>query len=751
MRVWIGLLAMGLASAAGAVSPAPAPAVCAARSAPAAADQPHWAPFVINHFARKDSLADASFLLDAPAGKHGFVRARNGHLYFQDGTRLRCWGVNLTGWTPGSAEIPPHHEADVFAAELARLGVDCVRLHFLDMPDVTHLRNHDIGPSGDPEPVTHTPVGLIDASRDDTSHFDPTQLDHLDYFFAQLKKHGIYADFNLNVGHTWKPGDDIPDATLIGVAKGETYIGPELIAHEKQYAKMLLDHRNPYTGLRYADDPAVSTVEIVNENSLLEFWMRNWMRGELVKGAPRHQLDFTPHYLALLTRMYNDWLATHRSPEQIARIRKDAGVAAGEPVPILHRQQFEAASTLLFYSQGDFLIDAERHFLEGMRTFLRKQVGVKAPIIATADHSYFIPGEPLLETTQHFDIVDAHVYWQHPALFGKRDTPMVNDPDGSILQRLSRTAMLGKPFTVSEVNEPFPHDYDAEQIPILAAYAALQDWDGVFFYSFETKLAGQWKGMIGDHFDMAEHPTKIAELPVGAMIFLRGDVAPARKIVTRSYSRDQVLEMMRMPMSAMPSFTPGYPARLPLVHETRIKCLDCTPVAAKAPPETMPIVSDTGQIKWSVDHGKDGVVTIDTRRSQAIVGFIRQTHARTTNLTADISTPFAAITLSSLDGKPIDHSNEMLLTTTARVKNTGMVWNSRHSVTSKWGTAPTLIEPVTGWLQFRDLVGVVGITATPLDGAARPMTPINARLLENGWELPIGTPATTTYLIRVYR
>ena len=30
-----------------------------------------------------------SHLLDAPAGKHGFVQSKNGHLYFEDGTRAR--------------------------------------------------------------------------------------------------------------------------------------------------------------------------------------------------------------------------------------------------------------------------------------------------------------------------------------------------------------------------------------------------------------------------------------------------------------------------------------------------------------------------------------------------------------------------------------------------------------------------------------------------------------------------------------
>ena len=97
---------------------------------------------------------------------------------------------------------------------------------------------------------------------------------------------------------------------------------------------MLLAHTNPYTKMRYADDPAVAIVEILNENSLLEFWMRNWFRGELGGSEPRRQLDLTPHYLALLTREYNDWLAAHRSASERATLRKEVGVAAGGAIPL---------------------------------------------------------------------------------------------------------------------------------------------------------------------------------------------------------------------------------------------------------------------------------------------------------------------------------------------------------------------------------------------------------------------------------
>ncbi|KAI1691690.1 hypothetical protein DdX_21727 [Ditylenchus destructor] len=107
----------------------------------------------------------------------------------------------------------------------------------------------------------------------------------------------------------------------------------------------------------------------------------------------------------------------------------------------------------------------------------------------TADHTYFMANQPLMRTALAADLLDAHVYWQHPAIYGRRNEPMVNAPELSIIQKLARSAAVGKPFTVSEVNHPFPSDYGAEMIPILASYAALQDWDGIFFYTFETKIA----------------------------------------------------------------------------------------------------------------------------------------------------------------------------------------------------------------------------------------------------------------------
>ena len=147
-------------------------------TAGARAASPPTVPFVIEYPADCRSPADVSFLLDAPAGKDGFIRPSGGHLVTPDGKRFRIWGVNL----PVRGTVPEKANAAIIAANIARLGINCVRFHFLDRP---------------------APDGIIDPNRDDTRSFDPVYIDRLDFFISELKKRGIYADLNLNAGRTY--------------------------------------------------------------------------------------------------------------------------------------------------------------------------------------------------------------------------------------------------------------------------------------------------------------------------------------------------------------------------------------------------------------------------------------------------------------------------------------------------------------------------------------------------------------------
>ncbi len=722
--------------------------------------------FPVDHFATTASPIDVRFLLDAPAGKHGFIGVSGGHLVTPDGKRFRFWGVNLAGWTEGSALLPPHHDAEVYASTLARLGINCVRFQFLDLPDQVPPRDGgNSGPSRQGAPPAGSqrnraiagepqrPLGLIDGSRDDTRSMNPEQLDRLDYLVYQLKQNGIYIDFNLNVGRVYKSGDGVQDYSLIGVAKAITYFDPRLVELQKEYARQLLTHENPYTKTSYNDEPAIAIVEIVNENSVLEFWQRDWLRGNLTPGGARYQLDITPYHKKLLTSLYNAWLAKTYPAATLARIRAAAHVGAGEDVPILQRQDFDTAPAVRFHAEGEFYTHLETSFLEVMRDYIRKDLRVKSLLIGTADHTYFIAGMPLVRSTSKLDIVDAHVYWWPPSQTSHRgQPPMVNDPLHSMPVKLTRSTVAGKPFTVSEVNEPFRSDYEAEGIPLLAAYGAFQDWDGIFIYAFEPKLAGKWEAEIGDHFDISEDPVKIAQMPVGAILFLRHDVSAARQTIERTYSTAQVDESMRLPPTSEPYWTPGFPLSLPLEHGSRVRCFDCAPTAKFTDTPTNPIVSDTHELSWRLSSRTgDGVVTVDAERSTALVGFVKENSPVTSHLSADIQSPFCAITLSSLDDLPLSRSGSMLLTATGRAENTGMVWDARRANVTEWGAAPTRIEVIKGWLLLRNIEGALAVQATPLDGGGRPLPMVQGRLLEAGWEIEIGQVPATSYLIKVIR
>ncbi|HXO31439.1 MAG TPA: hypothetical protein VN901_03685 [Candidatus Acidoferrales bacterium] len=176
-----------------------------------------------------------------------------------------------------------------------------------------------------------------------------------------------------------------------------------------------------------------------------------------------------------------------------------------------------------------------------MRDYLTRALGVKSLIMTTADHGHTSSGYPLLLATSSFDTNDGHTYWQHD-WENKIKAPMVNDPFNSTVVELSRTPVAGKPYTVSEVNNPFPSDWASEGIPILAAYGDFQDWDAIIWYTFEPKASPDWKPYIGDAFDISLDPVKMSQLAAGALMFLRADVSPANSTVLRSYARDQVFD-----------------------------------------------------------------------------------------------------------------------------------------------------------------------------------------------------------------
>ncbi len=675
-------------------------------------------PYVIEHRAATSSPADVSFLHDAPAGKDGYIRIEGGHFVKPDGKRIRFWGVHLTDWSPGSIELPAKEDTPMWARTLARYGVNIVRLHFVDK---------------------WAPTGITDGSKDDTRSFDAQQLDRLDFLVSELKKNGIYMDLNLNVGRSYKEGDGLPDANRLQWAKSLTLYDKRIIELEKEYAHNLLTHVNPYTKAEYRNEPAIAIVEILNENGIGQGY-----------NPP------SKFYADELDGIYNDWLKASLSPEQLTKIREQAGVQADALIPRLKGNERATAPKDRYETEVRFFMDLESKFYQDMKAYLR-DLGVKQPLIGTADHGHSGPPWVMLSSLSKLDILDGHIYWNQ--YVGVGNVPMVNDPMHSTVVQLSRTAVAGKPYTVSETNHPFPNEYAGEGIPILAAYAGFQDWDMVIMYTFEPKKDPNWKPYIGDPFDISLDPVRMTEMAAGALMFLRGDVKPARQTVERTYSKDQVLDAGLLPSglragSEQPYFTPGFPLTLPLEHAVRTKSFDGPPTEHLTASDASPIVSDTKELSWYTSEAKTGVVTVETDRAQALIGFIKANQKTLKNLGADISNNFATIVLTAMDDKPLARSAKMLLNACSRVENTDQKWNDARSGLGRGGQghSPTLIEPVSGTVTLLNIQGAKSVSAVALDGSGKAIgAPIAGKKTAAGWDIPVGTPVTTWYVVSVSR
>ncbi len=284
-------------------------------------------PFLISYDA-PDNATSMAHLLDAPAGKHGFIRAENGRFADEAGP-VRLHATNLTG----SANFPSHADADQTADRLARFGINCVRLHYMDSP-YGNFRNEK-----QPSIVADDP--------NTKRNLDPVMLDRFDYLIAALKKRGIYVNVNLHVARQLDARDGFVDGGP-GMNKGVDNFIPGMIELQKEYARKLLGRVNPYTKVAYADEPCIAVVEINNENA----FARSYYSGRFDHLPEPYAAELQRQWNAWLCKKYSSteallkawqWVATPLGDEQISEGSFDEPVAIDGKKWMLSRGSAEAS------------------------------------------------------------------------------------------------------------------------------------------------------------------------------------------------------------------------------------------------------------------------------------------------------------------------------------------------------------------------------------------------------------------------
>ncbi len=409
---------------------------------------------------RQTLVVDLSRYLHRPAGKHGFVTVRGGRLTFQDGTPARFWGVNIGGGFM-FAEKPVMER---MVARMARNGYNMARLHHMDagwaVPNI--FGNHPTS----------------------TRRLSKEMLDRVDYFIYLCKNYGIYIYMDLLTHRKFLQDDGVRDWEVLPyAAKVAAHYHRRLIELQKQYAHDLLTHRNPYTGTRYVDEPALALMEIINESSL--FWLAGWRQ-------------LPPSYIEEADQMFSEWC-------------QGRGVArpAGSVPDLLAAKNPTVAR---------FLYEIQTKYYTEMRDYLRS-IGVKVPIAGSQWPVCL--GDWL--SNAHLDYIDCHFYWEHPHggyrpsdLFDNR--PMVRYPERSSIASVAPLRFAGKPLVLSEWNHCWMNEWMSEAPLLMAAYGSLQGWDGMLQFTY---AGTEWGERMTDVFNVGTKPHWTAANIPAALVFHR--------------------------------------------------------------------------------------------------------------------------------------------------------------------------------------------------------------------------------------
>lgn len=460
-----------------------------------------WRPYVASQDVEAGSALDFGPRRTEPAGRKGWLQATpRGTFAFEKTPRRdeRFYGTNLCF----SAQFLDKPLADQLARRLRQMGYNTVRFHHYDR-DVTA------------------------SAGQDSSVLDAAQKDRLDYLFAALKRQGIYLNIDLFTIRQIRPDEVIEGAVGMDEYKALLLVSDRARQNWLKFARNLLDRENPYTGLKWKDDPALAWIAVVNENNA---------------GSAARQLS--PGIQALFDQAYakaggqGKWSPTNEAGAKFA----------GK----LHVETFQ-----------------------WMRDQLRG-LGVKALL---TDNNGWLEQRTLIRNREQLDFVDNHFYWDHPRFLGTdwglpssgwSDGRSSIDSRGGGLQTMALTRLKGKPFTVTEINFCAPNPYRGEGGLVLGAIAARQGWDGVWRFAWSHGIDSIRDVRPLDYFNTAQDPLQRASERAVIAQYLRGAVPAAASWHTvqidpamhpeRGYDDEQKGRLLEMRMASSTSGgQPGTP------------------------------------------------------------------------------------------------------------------------------------------------------------------------------------------------
>lgn len=692
-----------------------------------------WYPFENAGVTADNALGLADWSPDR-AGDNGRVQA-DGKTLTVSGEPIKLWGVNNE-----YADCAPAKEAaDFRAAFYARQGFNAIRQH-----------KYNDGPGW---------AGI--QSKESIAEFNPAALDRFDYYNAQLLEHGIFINLSSNFGVKYFDADAgkveaHEDFARQGKKKGDgrystghgaVFLSPGLQQLHIEQLQSLLNHRNPYTGMTYAEDPGIAFVEIFNEDSILFY-------GTL------GQLQKSPILRQMTAERFADWLEDKYGSEQAWRKAWGESVIVSDPDNItnnhlknlispdkvqglLDEESFETGvvpwGQPWFYDQAS----VKKHEDPGLAALKQRMLDTMEFLAGLQDEFYAravegiretgYPGEIIgsnwqagsmaghywnLETDAKVGLIDRHNYYGGTGGLKLHKGKYVNlvsqlDRPGRGLLSTGMQQVSNRPFMISEWNVVQPSEWYLEGPTIIGAYGmGLQGWDASFIFA-SYQNAGYAPTLDAVKVFSIDTPPILGLMPAISRMVRRGDIQEATREavfpagVDARRAGEFSFEAATGQEHDLKSFDSD---RIPM--ETLAVARVNVDLGSDEQAKDFPlddfrahegIRSSTGELFWTEHEGEhDDYFIVNTAGTKGLVGFTDGTeNIALGDLSIQPDEGFGAILLTaqSPEGN-LATDPTALLVAIGRARNTGMDFSEDGTKLLQVGQGPVLLEPIYATLDL---------------------------------------------------
>jgi len=424
----------------------------------------------------------------------------------------------------------------------------------------------------------------------------------------------------------------------------------------------------------------------------------------------------------------------------------------------------EGATAARMADYVDFLVATDRAYSNALRDTVRAETDALVPVTGT---QMGYGGLAILDAQDGLDYQDNHFYIDHYNFpntawdgfdWRIRDSAAADNGWGSLTD-MAWARQAGRPYTVSEFNQPWPNTHGGELDPTLAAFGAFHDWDAIMHFAYSH--ARNWDDGVPNGFNINGDWTKFPVIGQSAWLFRTGAVRAGASVLDVPVSAAERNRSAQSGQSAGAWVVgrAGVPRETAFTRRVELAKDSAASLGAeeKAAPRA-PYSADTGELVF------DAAAKVFRLNAPEAAGVFGPAGRTVTAGPIDVSGG-GGVFLTSRDGLPIAISRYLLLSAPATSLRTRpgasqpqrMVnypgttdwWtiessNTRPSGDLNGGSRPTYLQAADVTVTLRTQAMAVEVWA--LDGTGEAVSVVPAERVAGGFRIRLSA-ATPWYAI----